>query len=345
MKNILIILVLVISSSLMAQDLWSYANAGADVVVYVNSENGEKNMDPALWAKIQRQKKEAIAVHERRTKEAEAYHKEQLKAEGKEEEEDEEGGKEIDMNFKDKHIELLLNIFVVSTTPMVSNFEGAIIVKNDDKSSPLQDFKKLLEEQKGNSAVTQRSLKIDGREAFAIDTTSNVNGKNMATNCLVIPRDDNMFEFKIKMNSPTGVSETMLSRAGGTMAMTEGITGGDNALAVGCNTQRLASMMNGELTPQMLALKNCLQQTDIGKLMCRVSGRNAYITIMLHFYDPLAAQGVLANIRQFTYVINEQPLLNQYVREVKTSVNGDQLIITGTMDVERGWSLINKFHQ
>lgn len=344
MKNILIILVLSFSYSLVAQDLWGYANAGADAIVYVNSENGEKNMDPVLWAKIQREKKEAIAVDERRAKEAAEQEREKLKAEGREADDAEDDGMKLD--FKNRHVQLLLNIFVVSTTPMAANMEGAIILSGkDDKTTPLQDFKELLGEQKGNPSISQRRLKVDGHEAFAIDTTTDVNGRNMPANCLVVPIDDNMFEFKMKMNSPTGVSETMLSRAGGTMAMTDGLTGGDNVLAIGCNTQRLASMMNGELTPQMLALKNCLLQTDIGKLTCRVSGRNAYITIMLHFYDPAVANRILAQIRQVTYVFNEQPILNQYVREIKTSVNGDQLIITGTMDIERGWSIINKFHQ
>jgi len=345
MKNILITLVLIASSTLIGQDLWRYANAGADAIVYINSEAAEKNMDSELWQKIQREKKEAIAVDERRLEQAKEYEA-QKRAEGKGNAEEEDDGNELKLNFKDRHMQLLVNVFSVSNNPMVTNIEGAIILKgNDMESSPLQDFKKLLDDQKGNASVSQRKIKVDGRDAYAIDTSTNVKGKNTPLNCLVIPRNENTFEFKMMMNSEEGVTRTMLPQAGGPMAMTDGITGVDNVIAVGCNTQKLASMMNGELSPQMMGLKNCLLQTDVGKMTCRVSGKNAYLTLMLHFYDVSVAQRILQQIQQFVTTLNTQPVIRQYVRDITAIVNADQLIISGTMDVETGWAVVRKFHR
>ncbi|MBQ7650643.1 MAG: hypothetical protein IJS15_06765 [Victivallales bacterium] len=351
MKNILITLVLILASTLFGQNLWKYANAGADAIVYINSESAEKNMDPELWRKIQREKKEAIAVDERRLEEAKEYEaqkraEENAKKDDKDKVEDDDDGNELKLNLKDRHMQLLVNIFVLSNNPMVTNFEGALILKgNDNESSPLQDFKKLLDDQKDNSAVSQRKVKVDGREAYAIDTSANVKGANTPVNCLVIPRDDHTFEFKMMMNSQDGIMPAMLPQLGGPMAMTEGIASGDNAIAVGCNTQKLASMMNGELSPQMMGLKNCLQQTDIGKMTCRVSGKDAYITLMLHFYDATVAQRILMQIQQFVTTLNTQPVIKQYLRDVMATVNADQLVISATVDVETGWAIVRKFHR
>ena len=348
MKNILITLVLILASTLFGQNLWKYANAGADAIVYINSESAEKNMDPELWRKIQR---EAIAVDERRLEEAKEYEaqkraEENAKKDDKDKVEDDDDGNELKLNLKDRHMQLLVNIFVLSNNPMVTNFEGALILKgNDNESSPLQDFKKLLDDQKDNSAVSQRKVKVDGREAYAIDTSANVKGANTPVNCLVIPRDDHTFEFKMMMNSQDGIMPAMLPQLGGPMAMTEGIASGDNAIAVGCNTQKLASMMNGELSPQMMGLKNCLQQTDIGKMTCRVSGKDAYITLMLHFYDATVAQRILMQIQQFVTTLNTQPVIKQYLRDVMATVNADQLVISATVDVETGWAIVRKFHR
>ncbi len=356
MKNILITLVLIVSSSLIGQDLWRYVNAGADAIVYINTENGEKNMDPEIWEKIQREKKEAIAVDQKRAEEAKEYtakRRAEAKEKGNADENDKaevydekDEANEFKFDTKDRHIELLVNIFSVSTSPMVANMEGAIKMKGgESETSPLQDFKKLLEDQKENSAVSQKKLKVEGRDAYAIDSSTNINGKNTPVNSLIVPIDANTFEFKMVMNSEKGVVPSMLPKSNGTMAMTEGLMGSDFALAFACNTQKLASMMNGEMTPQMMALKNYLMQTDVGKITCRIAGRDAQITLMVHFFDPTVAQGILGQIKQFTTALNSHPIISQYVRDINPIVNGDQFIITAKIDVEKGWAIVRKFHQ
>ena len=298
-----------------------------------------------------REKKEAIAVDERRLEEAKEYEaqkraEENAKKDDKDKIEEDDDGNELKFDLKDRHMQLLVNIFILSNNPMVTNFEGAVILKgNDTESSPLQDFKKLLGDQKNNSAVSQRKIKVDGREAYAIDTSANVKEKNTPVNCLVIPRDEHTFEFKMKMNSQDGITPAMLPQAGGAMAMTDGIASDDNAIAVGCNTQKLASMMNGELSPQMMGLKNCLLQTNVGKMTCRVSGKDAFFTLMLHFYDATVAQRILQQIQQFITTLNTQPVISQYVRDIMATVNADQLVISATVDVETGWAIVRKFHR
>ncbi len=336
MKNILISLFISCSILSFAQDLWNYANAGADLILFIDSENGEKNMDPELWKQIQWEKKMAVIKDKVREKRA-------IRKHNAEEEEKEEGdGKSLEFDMKDRHVKLLLNLFVESTTPMVGRLEGAVVLNGNAPTTPLQDFKGLLGDQLANPNVIQSKAKIDGKEAFALDFVQTQNSPPM--NCIVIPQDDNTFEFRLRFNGKDGVLKDVVPKNGGSMAMTEGLAGSDTPFAVSCNTQRLASMMNGELTPQMMALKNCLKQTDVGKVNCRISGKDAFLTLSLHFYDAGAAQQIWGQLAPVTETLRSQPIMQQYLRDTKVSVNGDTLIISTTMDVKTGWRLINKFH-
>ena len=338
MKRILITLFIVCSVVAFAQDLWSYANAGADLIVFIDSENGEKNMDRELWEQIQREKKRAVA----RNKGIEKYAEIRERDKHKDEDKDDDGGKALEFDMKDRHVKLLVNFFVESTTPMVANIEGAIILKGNTPTTPLQDFKGLLDEHKGTPSITQSKFKVDGKEAFQIDVVQTE--KSAPMNCIVIPQSDNMFEFRIRVNGKGGASNAVVPKNGGSMVMTEGLAGSDTPFAVACNTRRLASMMNGELTPQMMALKNCLEQTDVGKLNCRISGKDAFLTLTLHFFDAGVAQRIWGQLAPVADALRGQPVIQQYLRDTKVSVNGDLLVISTTMDVRTGWGLINKFH-
>ena len=108
---------------------------------------------------------------------------------------------------------------------------------------------------------------------------------------------------------------------------------------------KLASLMNGELTPQMMTLKNILLQTDVGKMTVRISGKDALLTLTLHFYDPAVAQKIFLQLKPVVDALGSQPILQQYVQNANVSMNGDLMIITGAMDVRKGWALIQKFHQ
>ena len=314
-KKIIAALVL-LSCAMYAQEFWKYAGSGADAIMYFNTMQAEKAMDRELWDAIQKERQKAL---ERLEKEEAAQD-------------------EFSPGLKDRHVEALLNILVESIEPMSIALDGAVKFSGGTGSTPLEDLKDMLDSAKGKDGIEISTIDVQGREAYSISTSISDTGQPIEI--LVVPLNDNAFEFKAKLNSRSGLQPGMLPQGGASAPLVQGIAGADVSFAAACNTLKLASMLGGGQRAMML--KNWLKSTRSGSLLGRVKGSGLYLTLNLAFQDASVARQLYSAVSPHVKTFAETKRVAYYFSGLELKLDGDVISADCMVDIGKGWNLVRK---
>lgn len=301
----------------LAQDLWKYAGSGVDAILFFNTKQAENSMDKDLWDTIQQDKKNALAQE-----------KESVAEEG------------LGFDMKDRHAEGLVNVRIEGTNPTRLSLDGAIKLTGFAQTTPLEDLKSLLNTKLQGEGIEQQKLDIEGKEAFRIKTKINGNGQPMEI--LIIPRDDNTFEFKTKLNGQEGTSLGFVAQNGSNASLVQGISGSDVSLAFACQTNRLASLIKSE-DARMNMLKAWLMATSTGNIVVRVEEKKIKLTLHITFLNTDMAQQLYANVNPKLALFASIPEISTFLSSINMNVTGGLLTVNASLDIEKGWSMVRMF--
>ncbi len=285
------------------ESLWGYADPTADICVYINTKQAEKAMEKGLWDRIQKDKNEAI---EKKT-----------------------GGQLF--STKDRDMELMGNLHIISMEPFAGTMDGVANISGDLKG----DIDKMLEQLKeGNSGVEPQMSKQNDLDFYtlALPGTDGLSGLD----CMLVPVKPNQIQFRVNFNAQDAVQKMVLSKSAEPSPAIQKFSGQELAFACILSPEKLIEIQFANDGSEKLV--EFLKQMSEIAISVRVAGKQMMLEGSFAFKSE-------SSVTEFLTIA--EPFLS----EVKTAAggetpprmtsNGRGVSITIPVNISDAWNLIS----
>lgn len=287
------------------ESLWGYADPSADICIYINTKQAETAMEKGLWDRIQQDKNAAIAK----------------KSQGE--------GKGQLFSTKDRDMELMGNLRIVSMEPFCGSVDGVANITGDLPG----DIDRLMEMLKGNDGVASQMSRQNDLDFYSIAMSGadNISGFD----CMFVPVKPNQIQFRININSQDAVRKTVLSTYAEPSPAIKRLSGQDLAFACIISPEKIAGF---QFTDNAEKIAEFLKKMKEIAIAVRVDGQEMKLNGIFSFKSESDASA---------FVTVAQPFLSHVKPATGTetpprvSVNGKDVDITIPVNMSDAWDLIS----
>ena len=285
------------------ESLWGYADPTADICVYINTKQAEKAMEKNLWDRIQKDKNEAI--------------------------EKKPGGQMF--STKDRDMELMGNLHIISMEPFAGTLDGVANISGD----MMGDIDKMMENLKqGNSGVDPQISKQNDLDFYtlALPGTDGLSGLD----CMFVPVKPNQIQFRVNFNAQDAVQKKVLSKPAEPSPAIQKFSGQDLAFACILSPEKLIEIQFANDGSEKLV--EFLKQMNEIAISVRVAGKQMML------------EGSFA-FKSESFVTEFLTIAEPFLSEVKSvaggetpprmTSNGRIVSITVPVSISDAWKLIS----
>ena len=287
------------------ESLWGYADPSADLCIYINTKQAEQAMEKGLWDRIQQDKNDAIARKSRKQ------------------------GKGQLFSTKDRDMELMGNLRIVSMEPFCGSVDGIANISGDLPG----DIDKLMEMMKGNDGVSSQMSKQGDLDFYSIAMSGadNISGFD----CMFVPVKPNQIQFRININSQDAVRKAVLSTYSEPSPAIKRLSGQELAFACIISPEKIAGL---QLAGNAGKIAEYLKQMKELAISVRVAGQDVKLNGIFSFKSESDAAA---------FVTIAQPILSQVKSYTgaetppRISVTEKDVDITIPVSISDAWDLIS----
>lgn len=267
------------------ESLWGYADPTADICIYINTKQAEKAMEKGLWDRIQKDKNDTIAK----------------KAQG---------GKEQFFSTKDRDMELMGNLRILSVEPFSGSIDGIANISGDLTG----DIEKMMETMKGSDGVSSQMSKQGDLNFYSIAMSGadNISGFD----CMFVPVKPNQIQFRVNLNSQEAAQKKVLSAYAEPSPTIKRLSGQDLAFACIIAPEKIAGFKFEEKTE---VVAEFLKQMKEIAIAVSVAGQELKLNAIFSFKSESDAAA---------FVTIAQPFLSE-VKSVSGSETPPRVNVTG----------------
>lgn len=309
MHRKLIIFLLAVGFALVAAEdgipLWSFANFGADVIVYVNTRQAQKSMEPTLWKNIQTDKNAAID----KNKDDRLF------------------------NTKNRDIELVANIYIRSMQPMACFIEGM----GEVTGNIFGDMQRLNGLLKGEGLPMLKEGKMGDFQTFGYQFPKTEDMTNM--DFQVTALQEQRFQFRTNVGGSGKLPVGMMAPAGKVHPSLATLRNQDLSFCLLCRPERFKGIQAGD-NEKLHSLLDFLDKLVYLSVTGRVEGKNLNVEALLTFKDVNEAFAMSAKIKE---AFPELEKLLGNVSPPKILVNANILKLNVAFDIGMGWGLVKRY--
>ena len=290
------------------ESLWGYADPAADVNIYINTKQAEKAMSKDLWDRIRKDKNAAI----------------EKKAKGQ------------FFSTKDRDMELMGNVRIVSMEPFCGTIDGVANISGD----MMGDLDKMMETLKQTNGASPEQSKQNDLDFYtlALSGADGISGLD----CMVVPVKPNQIQFHFNINSKDPIQKTVMGKSSGEPSPAlKKLSSQDLAFAIILSPEKIAGINfantdRGEKVAEFLT-----QMNEIG-ISVYVRGKDMMIDGLFSFKSESFASD---------FVAIAQPLLPELKSYAggetppRMNANGKDVSITIPVSISDAWNLISNFTQ
>ena len=285
------------------ESLWGYADPSADVCVYINTKQAEKAMEKNLWERIRQDKNEAI---ENRS------------------------GKQL-FSTKDRDMELMGNLHIVSMEPFSGTVDGVANISGDLPG----DIDRLMEMMQGNSSVDSQTSK-QGELDFYTLALSGMDGLS-GIDCMFVPVKPNQIQFRVNINSQDAVQKTVLGKSTEPSPAIKKLSSQELAFACILSPEKISGL---QLSGNAEKVAEFLKQMNEIAISVYISGEQMMVGGTFAFKSETSAaafitvaQPFLSQVKSLAGAENQNP--------PRIAVNGKDVSITIPVSISDAWDLVS----
>lgn len=293
------------------ESLWGYADASADVVVYINTKQPEKAMEKSIWERIQQDKDRAVK---------------------------EKGGDGL-FDTKDRDMELIANLRITSVKPFSGTVEGVANISGN----MLGDIDKMMEMLKQQDGPMPEISRKDDMDFYNLSTAGDE--ESPATDFMLVPISPNQMQFRININPSDKMPQTLLrmgTNSGSGTEQAEALAklgGQDVAFACFFVPEKFADIKVAE-TDAAESLSDFLQKVSCLSITAQVSGP---IMILKGLFSFKSEPDAAAFKRSADELLPEMKTLLGTEQSPRSTTTGKNLEISIPLDISDAWDMISRF--
>lgn len=286
------------------ESLWGYADPTADICIYINTKQAEKAMEKGLWDRIQKDKNDAIAQKTQ-------------------------AGKGQLFSTKDRDMELMGNLRIVSVEPFSGMVDGVANISGDLTG----DIDKLMENLKGNDGVSSQMSKQGDLDFYsvAMSGADSVSGFD----CMFVPVKPNQIQFRININSQDAAQKKVLSTYSEPSPAIKRMSGQDLAFACIVDPEKIASFKFTDDTEKVAEFLKKMKEIAVS---VRVAGQEMKLNGIFSFKSESDAAAFVTIAKPF---LSEVKPATGTETPPRISATGKDVDITIPVNISDAWNLIS----
>ena len=298
----------VVSAADEEESLWGYADPAADVNIYINTKQAEKAMSKDLWERIRKDKNEAI----------------EKKSKGQ------------FFSTKDRDMELMGNLRIVSMEPFCGTIDGVANISGD----LMGDIDKMMESLKQTNGATPELSRQNDLDFYtlALSGADGISGLD----CMVVPVKPNQIQFRFNINSKDPMQKKLMgiSSAEPSPALKK-LSSQDLAFALILSPEKIAGI-NFANTDSGEKVAEFLKELDEIAISVYVAGSQMMIGGSFAFKSETSAS---------EFVTVAQPLLSEVKSYAggetppRINANGKDVSVTFPVSISDAWKAISNITQ
>lgn len=285
------------------ESLWNYADASADIVLYINTRQPEEGMSKSIQERIRRDQ-ELI-----RTK----------------------TGEEPFFDTKDRDLELIANLRIGKLSPFSGTVEGVANITGNLQG----DIDRVMETIKGESDLTPEIIRKDEKNYYNV--TIPATEKTGPIDIQLVPVTPNQIQFRVNFTPDNKMSQTLLGTTSTQSGEIARVRGQDLALACIIMPDKLSGL-SASNDDGMENYVNFLKRVSGIAISARMIGDH---TILTGFFNFKAADDAAEFSKSIQALLPQLPLIsNDEQYKARTSVNGSGAEIVIPFKTSDTWDLI-----
>jgi hypothetical protein len=290
------------------ESLWGFADPSADLCVYINTKQAEKAMEKNLWDRIRQDKDRALDERKERG-----------------------GGL---FNTKDRDLELMGNVHIVSMEPFCGTVDGVANISGD----MMGDIDKMMEQLKDNKtlSLSPQMSKQDNLDFYtlALSGADNVSGVDF----MMVPVKPNQIQFRVNINTQDAVQKQVLSTYSEPSPLIKKLSGQELAFACILSPEKLA-MLSTDITENVERFAEFLKQLDEIAISAHVSGTQMMLGGIFAFKSETSASAFVALAEPFLTEV--KPAIAGNNTPPRIDATGKDVSITIPVNISDAWDLIS----
>ena len=289
------------------ESLWGYADPAADICIYINTKQAEKAMEKGLWDRIRQDKNNAIAQ----------------KSKGQ--------GKGQLFSTKDRDMELIGNLHIISLEPFCGTVDGVANITGDLPG----DIDKLMEMMKGNDGVSSQMSRQGDLDFYSIAMSGadNISGFD----CMFVPVKPNQIQFRININSQDAVRKQVLSTYAEPSPAIKKLSGQELAFACIMDPEKIAGF---KFTDKAEKVADFLKQVKEISVSAHVAGKDLMLGGTFSFKSESFVSAFVALAEPFLSQV--KPAAGSETPP-RVSTAGKDVSITIPVNISDAWDMISNF--